>query len=262
MKDCAASANAARRMVLEAALAAGTCHIGSSLSLIDTLTVLYQRVLQPGDRCLLSKGHAASGFYAVLVEAGLLDRDTFLDGYCRDGGTLAGHPERGYPGVEITGGSLGHGPSIAVGLALADRHDANGRRTFCLVGDGELNEGSVWEALSLAGHLRLDNLTLIVDANGFQGLGSVAEVLDMGPIGHRLEAFGLAVSEVDGHAHDALETALRRRAAGPAAVVARTIKGYGVGFLEGDVMSHYRSFRPDQRDTLLGALDEHERRAA
>ena len=263
------AAGAARRLVLEAALAARTCHIGSSLSVIDLLTVAYLDVLdhpfgrpdgEPGDRLLLSKGHAASGLYAVLCQAGRIARDGFLAGYCQDGGTLAGHPERGYPGVEITGGSLGHGPSIAVGMVLADRHDGDPRRTVCVVGDGELNEGSVWEALALAGHLRLDALTLVVDANGLQGLGPAREVLDMEPLAGRLSAFGWHVSEIPGHDHEAIGAALRRRCERPRAVVARTVKGYGVGFLEGDVMSHYRSFAACERDRLLGALDE--RRAA
>jgi transketolase len=263
--DTAAAAHAARRLVLEAALAAGTCHIGSSLSLVDIGTVLYLKVMRdpagqpdgtPGDRFLLSKGHAASGFYSVLAQAGVLTRRQVLDGYCRDGGTLAGHPERGYPGVEITGGSLGHGPSIAVGMALADRQDGSDRRTFCLIGDGELNEGSVWEAIALAGHLRLSNLTLIVDANGFQGLGSVGDVLDMEPLAAKLASFGWSAADIDGHDHATLERVLGIRDGSPRAVVARTVKAYGVGFLEGDVMSHYKSFKPHDRDLLLGALEE------
>jgi transketolase len=260
MSRLAESADAARRLALEAALAAGSSHIGSSLSLIDLVTVLRLGVMWPEDRLLLSKGHGAAGLYAVLAQAGVLTRDDVLDGYCRDGGTLAGHPERGYPGVEITGGSLGHGPSIAIGMALADRHDHSHRRTYCVVGDGELNEGSVWEAIALAGHLRLTNLTVAVDANGLQGLGRASDILDLEPLPAKLEAFGWSVAEADGHDHEALQRALSVQPGRPRAVVARTVKGYGVGFLEGDVMSHYRSFKPDQRDMLLGALEE--RRAA
>lgn len=270
MSSTQSAADAARRLVLEAALAARTCHIGSSLSLIDLLTVAYLDVLHDpagrvdgsaGDRLLLSKGHAASGLYAVLCQAGILDPDEFVAGYCRDGGTLAGHPERGYPGVEITGGSLGHGPSIAIGLALADRHDGDPRRTVCVVGDGELNEGSVWEAVMLAAHLRLANLTMVVDANGLQGLGSVSDVIDMEPLAERFAYRGWSVREIPGHDHGAIRAALEHGTGGPVVVIARTVKAYGVDFLEGDVMSHYRSFGETERDRLMAALEQ-ERRAA
>lgn len=247
-------AHEARRLVLEAALASGSCHIGSSLSIVDVLTVLYRQVLAPGDAFLLSKGHAASGFYAVLARAGILDADEVVAGYCRDGGAYAGHPERGVPGVEITGGSLGHGLSIALGRALAARHDGSGARVVCLLGDGELNEGSVWEALALAGHLGLPNLTAIVDANGLQGLGRVSDVLHLEPLGEKLAAFGWEVRECDGHDHSALGRALAP-ASRPLALVARTVKGYGVSFMEDELMWHYRSLKPADRDRVLADLD-------
>jgi transketolase len=250
-------ADAARRIVLEAALAAGTCHIGSSLSIVDILTVLYQRALRAdaGDRFLLSKGHAASALYAVLARAGILDEAEVIAGYCRDGGTYAGHPERHVPGVELTAGSLGHGVAVALGRALADRADGSDSRTFCLVGDGELDEGSVWEAVALAGHLAPPGLRLIVDANGFQGLGRVGAVLSLEPLGEKFRAFGWVTSEVDGHNHAALACALAAPARRPVAIVARTVKGYGVPALEGEFMSHYRSFRPHERDVLFAGLE-------
>ena len=256
----AAEAHEARRLVLECALASGSCHIGSSLSLVDVLTVLYREVLRRNDAFLLSKGHAAAGFYSVLARAGVIDPEELVDGYCRDGGTFAGHPERGLPGVEITGGSLGHGLSIALGRALAARHDRDGRRIFCLLGDGELNEGSVWEAIALAGHLGLDNLTAIVDANGLQGLGRAADVLDLEPLDAKLEAFGWEARACDGHDHDAIAAALAPGTR-PVAVVARTVKGYGVDFMEDELMWHYRSLRPEDRAIVFEAL-EGTRRAA
>ena len=244
-------ADAARRLVLEAALAAGTAHIGSSLSIVDLLAVLYADVLEDGrHRFLLSKGHASSALYATLALTGAMTAEEMVREYCSDGGRLAGHPERGVAGVEMTGGSLGHGPAIAIGTALAERD----RRTFCLVGDGELNEGSVWEALALAGHLKLANLTLIVDANGLQGLGTTADVLDLEPLVPKLEAFGWKVRDCDGHDHDALRAALRPCGARPTAVVARTVKGHGVEFMEGELMWHYRSLKPHDRDRVLAAL--------
>lgn len=256
-------ADAARRLVLEAAIRAGTCHIGSSLSIVDILAVLYTDVLparsHDDHRLLLSKGHAASALYAALAVDGVLDPAEVVAGYCADGGRFAGHPERGVPGVEMTGGSLGHGPAIAIGCALADRHAGSPRRTFCLVGDGELNEGSVWEAIALGGHLALSNLTLVVDANGLQGLGPTSAVLDLDPLAAKLEAFGWTARDVPGHDHDALADALRAPADGPCAVVARTTKGYGVGFMEHELMWHYKPLREADRERVLAELD---RRAA
>jgi transketolase len=252
-------ADAARRLVLDAALSAGTCHIGSSLSIVDVLAVLYADVLPtgPGDghRFLLSKGHAASALYATLAGAGVLDPDEVVAGYSSDGGRFAGHPERGVPGVEMTGGSLGHGPAIAIGCALADRQAGSDRRTFCLIGDGELNEGSVWEAIALGGHLALANLALIVDANGLQGLGTTADVLDLEPLVPKLEAFGWRTAAVSGHDHDALAAALGAPADGPCAVVARTTKGHGVSFMENELMWHYRSLREEDRARVMAELD-------
>ncbi len=252
-------ADAARRLVLEAAISAGTCHIGSSLSIVDVLAVLYADVLPsgPGDghRFLLSKGHAASALYATLAGAGVLSPAEVVAGYCADAGRFAGHPERGVPGVEMTGGSLGHGPAIAIGRALADRHAGSARRTFCLVGDGELNEGSVWEAIALGGHLALGNLTLIVDANGLQGLGPTADVLDLEPLLPKFEAFGWHASEVPGHDHDALASAVTDCSDGPSAVIARTTKGHGVGFMENELMWHYRSLREEDRARVMAQLE-------
>ena len=249
-----------RRLVVEAAIRAGTCHIGSSLSIVDILAVLYADVLprepdQLADHFLLSKGHGASALYGTLATVGVLSREDMLLGYCSDGGRLAGHPERGVPGVEMTGGSLGHGPAIAVGIALAERR-TGGRRTYCLVGDGELDEGSVWEAVALAGQLGLDGLTLVVDANGLQGLGPCSEVLARYPLGPKLEAFGFAVVKVDGHDHEALAAAFALPTDGrPKAVVATTIKGYGVSSMEGDVMSHYRTLGDDDRERVQADLE-------
>jgi transketolase len=245
----------ARRLAVEAAIRARTCHIGSSLSIIDILAVLYTEILtrepaEAADRFLLSKGHAASALYSTLAAIGVLSAEEMLAGYCSNGGWLTGHPERGLPGVEMTSGSLGHGPAIAVGIALAERHAGRARRrTFCLVGDGELDEGSVWEAFALAGQLGLDGLTLIIDANGLQGLGRCREVLGRYAIQPKLEAFGFAVTDVDGHDHDALVETLQRRTGG------RPVKGYGIASMEGEVMSHYLTIPERDRERVLAGLE-------
>jgi transketolase len=253
-----------RELILEMALRAKSCHIGSSLSIADILAVLYFEVLRRGpraDRFMLSKGHAASALYAVLALAGDLDRDEVVQRYCADGGRLGGHPERSVPGVEITAGSLGHGPALAVGAALSDRLDGHDRRTFCLVGDGELNEGSVWEAVALAAHLRLGAVTLIVDANGLQGLGAVDAIVSQEGTAERFASLGWWVADVPGHDHAALSAALREPRERPGCVIARTVKGYGVDFMEDDFRWHYQSLRPGDRDHVFAALHR-TRRAA
>jgi transketolase len=253
-----------REVILEMALRARSCHIGSSLSIADILAVLYFDVLRREarpDRFMLSKGHAASALYAVLALAGDLDLDEVVHRYCADGGRLGGHPERSVPGVEITAGSLGHGPALAVGAALADRLDGLDRRTFCLVGDGELNEGSVWEAAALAAQLRLGAVTLIVDANGLQGLGAVSEIVALEPLADRFANLGWWVADVPGHDHGALTAALREPRTRPGCVIARTVKGYGVDFMEDDFRWHYRSLRPGDREHVFAALHR-TRRAA
>jgi transketolase len=226
-----------RQLVLEQAAAAGTAHIASALSIADLLAVCYfGGVTDPlgDDRFVLSKGHAASALYATLAVAGRIERDELVAGYCQDGGRFAGHPERGVAGIEATSGSLGHGLAIAVGAALADRADGSPRRTLCLVGDGELNEGSVWEAIMLSGQLRLGSLTLLVDENGLQGLGRTRDILDLGPLAEKLATFGWDAEAVDGHHHAALRRALAVRGERPRALVCRTVKGRGVPLLEDD----------------------------
>lgn len=246
-----------RRLAIECAAAHRTCHIGSSLSLAEILAVAYGRTLDVarGDRLVLSKGHAASALYAAEALHGRIDADTVIRGYCADGGQLAGHPERGMGGAVATTGSLGHGLAIAVGLALADRHDGSERRTLCVLGDGELDEGSVWEAAMLAGHLRLGSLTAVVDANGFQALGSTADVLDLEPLDWKLAAFGWDVLVVDGHDVEELDEALAEEGGRPLCVVARTVKGSGLDIFDGPFRSHYQSFPPEQREAMLASLE-------
>jgi transketolase len=245
-----------RELVLELALNAGTCHIGSALGIADILAVAYFGVMDADDTFILSKAHAGSALMATLALRGTVDREQLLREYCQDGGAFGGHAERGVPGVEISGGSLGHGLAIAVGRALADRLDARGRRTFCLMGDGETDEGSVSEAAALAGRLGLDRLVGVVDANGHQGLE-----IDHAPerwerFEARFAAAGWDVAQIDGHDHAALDAALSAAGGGPRLVVAHTVKGRGVAFMEGRFDSHYKSVRPHDRDRVMGALEQ------
>jgi transketolase len=244
-----------RHLAVRAAVAHGSCHIGSSLSCAEILAVTVAGGAEPRDRFVMSKGHAAAALYAALAIRGDLDPDAMVAGYTADGSLLAGHVEHHVPGVEVTTGSLGHGLSIGVGLALADRMAGDRRRTVVLLGDGELGEGSVWEAAALAGHLGLEGLTAVVDANGLQGLGRVEDVLQLEPLAARFVAFGWSAAEVDGHDCDALAAGLKPVAGRPRCVVARTIKGRGLPSLEDTVMSHYRSFRGAAGEALLAELE-------
>jgi transketolase len=260
-----ALANRIRAHVLRMVHRANASHVGSCFSMADLLAVLYGAVLRvrpaepnwPGrDRLLVSKGHAAAAVYAALAEAGFFPAD-WLSTYCQDGTRLAGHvSHHGVPGVEASSGSLGHGLSLGCGMALAGKRDGADYRVFVLLSDGECDEGSIWEAALFAPHQKLDNLTAVVDYNKIQSFGTVKEVLDLEPFAAKWEAFGWSVVEVDGHDHAALLAALGgapRRPGRPTAVIAHTVKGKGVRFMEGLLRWHYQS--PDDGQ-LAAALAE------
>lgn len=265
--DAAAMAERARRirvLSLRMVARARASHIGAALSIADVLAVLYGRTMRHDpadaawdsrDRLLLSKGHACVAVYAALADAGyfpLADLDT----YGADGSPLMNHVSHKVTGVEFSTGSLGHGLPFATGKALAARRRGADWRTFVILGDGEMAEGSNWEAMMFASHHRLENLVAIVDANNLQSLTTVAETLALEPLAAKAEAFGWAVRDVDGHDHAALADALDRApwAAGkPSLLIARTVKGKGVGFMENSVAWHYKS--PDA-EQLAAALAE------
>ena len=243
---------------------ANASHIGSCLSMADLLAVLYAGVLRMDptrpdwperDRFLLSKGHAAAIAYAVLAEVGYFPLD-WLDTYCQDGSKLAGHLTHGVPGVELSSGSLGHGLPVGCGMALAAQRDGASYRVFVMLSDGELDEGSNWEAILFAPHQRLEQLIAIVDYNKIQSFGSVAEVLPLDPLAAKWRAFGWAVREVDGHDHAQLAEALEAlpfEPGKPSAIIAHTIKGKGVSFMEGQLAWHYK---PPNAEQLALALAE------
>ncbi len=216
-------------------------HIGSALSMIDILAVLYSGILdtQPGrddrDRIIVSKGHAAVGLYAILAETGFFPVEE-LDSYGQPGSRLLGHVSHHVPGVEVSTGSLGHGMPIACGLALAIK-----QCVVCIVGDGELNEGTTWESALFAGKHSLTNLTVIVDHNRLQGYGDVDEILGLGSISKKFAQFGWSTVEIDGHNHDQIRNALATNQTRPNLIIAHTVKGKGVDFMEGSLDWHYKS---------------------
>lgn len=252
-----------RRFVIQMAHASGASHTGSALSIVDLLAVLYFKVLDVDpehpekpdrDRFILSKGHASAALYATLAERGFIDK-SLLKTYYLDGGTLPGHVDfTAVPGIDASAGSLGHGLSLGAGMALALRHDQAGSRVFVLMGDGELNEGSVWEALMFIPHRQLRNITVIVDCNNYQGYGASADVLNMSPLDQKLAAFGWQVVVINGHDFAEIENALQADSGEkPRIVLANTVKGKGVSFMEREFIWHYKS--PDAGQ-LARALKE------
>jgi transketolase len=242
-----------RTDVLRMIYRAKSSHIGSAFSMVELLAVLYGKILRidparpdwpERDRFILSKGHACAALYAVLAQRGFFPRSR-LDDFYRDGSLLAGHATHfGIPGVEVSTGALGHGLAIACGMALSAKLDGSRHRVFVLLSDGECDEGSTWEAALFAPHHRLDNLTVIVDYNKIQSLGTVKEVLDLEPMAAKWESFGWAVREIDGHDVPQIErilTELPLKPERPTCIVAHTVKGKGISFMEDKLLWHYRS---------------------
>jgi transketolase len=251
LEHLAARARAVRWHCLRMAHGANQGHPGTDLSAADVLTVLFAAVLRVDprepqdperDRFILSKGHAAGALYASMALAGFLPIEE-LDTYMQPMSRLCGHPTAGYlPGIEASTGPLGHGLAIAVGTALAGKIDGSERRTYVLVGDGELDEGSNWEALMAAAHYRLDRLVLVVDRNRVQQGDLTESTIGLEPLVDKIRAFGWATEAVDGHDHGALLSAFGDVpfvSGRPSCLIAQTFKGHGVSFLEDRVDSHH-----------------------
>jgi transketolase len=254
-----------RRHAVRMVSVGGSSHIAGVLSVADILAVLYGRILNVNptdprwpdrDRFVLSKGHAGAGVYACLAECGFFPVEK-LRTYYQDGSDLSGHvSHKGIPGVDLSTGSLGHGLSVAAGMALAARRDASSHRVFVVLSDGECDEGSTWEPVLFAAHHSLDNLVAVVDYNKIQALGRTEETLNLEPFAEKWRAFRWAVREVDGHDHWALEEAFHAAPFSlgrPSCVIAHTVKGKGVSFMENKVLWHYRTPRGAE---LTAALDE------
>lgn len=257
MTDPRTAAAEIRRDVIRLAYAAGRkgAHIAPSLSEAELLAVLYGRIWRPEDHFVLSKGHGALGWYAALYQAGLLDRETLLR-FEENGGPLPGQPSANPAlGIEYSSGTLGMGLSYGTGLAWSLRRRGEPGRVFVLLGDGELNEGSVWESALLAGHQRLANLTALVDWNGMQSDGVTDTILHM-DLEALWRASGWDALVCDGHDTQALEAAFLRAAAGerPAVILARTVKGRGVSFMENAREWHHNHLTPEQYAAAMEEL--------
>ena len=247
---------------------AGSCHVGSSLSMAEILAMLYGKVMRVDpqnpeaperDRFVLSKGHACGALYSVLAECGFFPLD-WLESFFQDGGRLPGHATaKGIPGIEVSTGSLGHGLPIATGMALAAKRDSHPYRVFCVLSDGECDEGSNWEAAMFAPHHQLDNLIAIVDYNKIQSLGHVDDVLPLEPFTDKWQAFGWHTVELDGHSIEQLAVTLGAvplEPGKPTCVIAHTVKGKGVDFMEDQLLWHYRTPRGDEYTEALAQLGE------
>lgn len=240
-------------------------HIGSILSVADIVAVLYSDVARVDpqnpdwadrDRIILSKGHAGAAIYAALAEKGFFEIAELKTHYA-DGSRLSGHvSHKGVPGVELSTGSLGHGLSVAAGMAYVAKKDHKSHRVYVICGDGECDEGSVWEAAMVANHYRLNNLVAIIDHNRMQSLGFCEDTIALQPFADKWRAFGWNVVEVDGHDHDQLRAAFTQigSSQGPTVVIAETVKGKGISFMENDILWHYRF--PHDGEEFESALAE------
>ena len=257
-----------RRLVVRGLDGGGRGHVGSSLSLIEIMRVLYDDILayRPAeprwpdrDRMILSKGHGCLALYAILADKGFIPLET-LDTFCRRDSILGGHPEAGkVAGVEASTGALGHGLSVGLGMALALRAAKRKARVFVVMGDGEINEGSVWEAAMCAGKHGLGNLTAMIDYNKIQSAGFTRDIQDLEPLLDKWRAFGFVAAEVDGHDVGALRALLRKLpvdAGKPTAIVCHTVKGKGVAFAENDPNWHHKNkFVDGEIDRIYACLN-------
>lgn len=256
-----------RKTILEMAFAGSTVHIGCAFSIVELLAVLYRNHLHyPGndpraegrDYLVLSKGHGVMAQYACMRDLGWLT-DADIQGYFADGSELKGLSDSRVAGLEVTSGSLGHGFSVGVGIAVGLKKLDRAQKVFAIVGDGELNEGPIWEGALVAAHHRLDNLMLIVDENGFQAMGTTEEVLALGRLKDKFDSFGFDTVEVDGHDEEAIDGAIQRlwrdSPGRPKALIARTVKGKGVPFMESDNRWHYTRLDKETFAAANAAID-------
>ncbi len=265
IEELNAKAKMFRRQILEMIFAAGSGHPGGSMSSIDFITALYYNVMRVDpknprwpdrDRFVLSKGHVCPAVYAVLADLGFFPKEALMT-LRKPGSILQGHPDmHKTPGIEMSTGSLGQGLSVSCGMALAARIDAKDYRVYCVMGDGEVQEGNIWEGAMLASHLKLDNLTAILDRNRLQIDGNTEQVMSLDPLPDKWRAFGWNVLEIDGHDMqqilDAVDLAKRTKEK-PTIIIANTLKGKGVSFMENQVGFHGRALTKEE---MAKAMEE------
>lgn len=259
-----------RRSTVDVTYWAGSAHIGGGLSVNDVMTYLYYHGMHidpadptnpTRDRFLLSKGHCGVAYVGVLADLGWLPAEELKE-FNLTGSRLGMHLDaKKLTGVEASTGSLGHGMSIALGMALAARQLGQSWRTYCIVGDGELNEGSNWEAAMAMSHYRLDNLVVVVDRNKCMIDGPTEDVMAIEPIDAKFEAFGVEVARIDGHDYDAIDAAFERAKATtgrPFCVVADTVKACGIDFMAGDYRWHYGAINDEVHERCVAALERYD----
>ena len=257
-----------RKTVLDMAYSGSAVHIGCAFSIIELLAVLYRSHLRYPDHnplaadrdfLVLSKGHGVMAQYACLRELGWIKDDAF-SGYFSDGSELIGLSDSRVPGLEVSSGSLGHGFSVGVGIAMGVKLNKTDQKTYVLVGDGEINEGPIWEGALFAAHHQLKDFMVIVDENGFQAMGCTQDVLALGSIQAKFESFGFEACTIDGHDEEAINQAIFKLWSSPSpapkALIAKTVKGKGVVFMENNNIWHYKRLDPDSYAQALAALSE------
>ncbi len=253
-------ANEVRKTVLRLIYQAQTSHIGSNFSCIDILTVLYnianidKDLKEDRDRIVISKGWVAASIYYFLSEKGIIPKED-LKTYCKDDSKYIGLLEPSVRGVEAAGGSMGFGLPFGVGFALAKKVKREKGKTFVLMSDGEMDCGTSWESALIAAHHKLDNLFVVVDFNGLQAMGRVKEILNVEPLKDKWQAFGWEVREIDGHNFEEIEKALTSISDKPVMIIAKTVKGKGVSFMEGDNIWHYKAPSEEEYKKALEELE-------
>ncbi len=252
MKDLKIFANKVRNHVLDMTSRGGSSHVGSALSIVDILAVLYGEImyydcknpkLQSRDRFILSKGHAGAAVYATLSEVGFFDKNLLKNHY-QNGSKFSGHvSHKDIPGVELSTGSLGHGLGVGIGMAISANRRRENHYVYVLLSDGELDEGSNWESFLFASHHKLSNLIAIIDYNKLQSISSISKTLELEPLVDKFKSFGWSVEESDGHNYENLINSFKTAKSNskPTVVLCHTVKGKGVSFMENSVLWHYRS---------------------
>jgi transketolase len=256
-----------RRTILDMAYVGSTVHIGCAFSIVELLAVLYRKYLkypnndpnaEARDYLVLSKGHGVMAQYACMKEMGWLGLED-VSSYFKDGTVLKGLSDSRVDGLEVTSGSLGHGFSVGVGIAMGAKLCGSEQKTFVIVGDGELNEGAIWEGAMFAAHQKLNNFMVIVDENGLQAMGMTSDILNLGSIQKKFESFGFDVVTIDGHNEILIDKAISEfqnsTSMAPKAIIAKTVKGKGVSFMENDNRWHYSRLTISQYDAACRELE-------